>query len=67
MRHARLLKRLDDFLFLDQLLDHALNVIIVPHRNLVIFWARERLEHERVLECKRTRNKLWVCKAKLSL
>ena len=63
------LKRLDDFLFIDKLLDNpnVLNIIITPHKNLMVIWSRVELEHPRILGCRRTSNGLYVCKARLSI
>ena len=64
----RVLKRIDDFLFVEELIERgALSIIIIPKRNLLVFWAREETKHERVTKCKRMRNGLYVCWARLSL
>ena len=63
----RLLRRIDDHIFLEWLLDRALNVIIVPQRGLVLAWAREELSHERIEECRRLRNGLYLCRGRLTL
>ena len=65
----RVLKRLDDLKFIEDLFDKSYIITIVPHKNLLIAILRKGTEfkHERVFEEKVLKNKLKLIKAKLSL
>ena len=65
----RVLKRLNDLKFIEDLLDRSYIIIIVPHKNLLIAMLRKSTDfkHERVFEEKVLKNKLKLIKARLSL
>ena len=63
----KLLRRADDVKFIESLFDRCVSIIIIPHKNKLIAWCREPVQHSKVVEVKQMRNKLWLIKASLSL
>ena len=64
----RMLRRLDDYAFVDWLVNMgALNIILIPRRNMLLVWATEPIKHRRIESCKKVKNKLYICRARLSM